>query len=341
MINYCTAGLFLLLVGVTLTTAGPHNNLQHLLLFLPDEEELPAFVVPERDSKRSPREARPESFADYFRKLQLVQSELTKNASVGEDEIAEVFKRHGLATGNETEGNTTSTNTTSPDATNITTTINTTTTTINTTTTYNAEAIITEGKTNETLVNSNTTKTKGDNNTAEGLKKHSVFTRNISGDDISKDAVTDSQGLRNGSSDVSGVSTTTTKPEEMNKNILKNNNTTSGTKNKSTGFPYAGKKQITKTTESAKTGASTEGFKNDYLNTANPTTEIPNMNTTVAENVTTTVPSTTMKYRSESWWGVSRKSKYSHYKAMQAAGLLEGAMSKEKSGILNRRRRLE
>ncbi|XP_069702410.1 mucin-5AC-like [Periplaneta americana] len=331
MINYCTAGLFILLVDIAVISAGPHNNLQHLRLFLPDEDDLTAFDAPEQDSKRSPREARPESFGDYFRKLQLVQSELTKNASVGEAAIAEVFKRHGLATGNETENITSSTN-----ATNF--------TTVATPTSPTTTAtIIIDPKRNESFVNSNTTNAKNANVTSEGLKKHTVVTRNISGDDNLKDVVIDNQEPRNGSCEASDVSNITSTTDEMSKDILKHTNATFGAKNKNVGFPLkdTSKKQITKTTETPQINAENEGFKKNCQNAVNPTTEIPNVNITAAENVTTTAPSTTTMYRSDSWWGVSRKRKHSHYKTMKAASLLEEAMLKGKSGVLNRKRRLK
>lgn len=94
--SWFTAGGLLLLVCFSISNALPPNSFHRLLdLIIPEEEylELPRRVV---------REANPESFSDYFRKLQLAQSELQKNASVGEEEIEKVFKNHGLDVGNET-----------------------------------------------------------------------------------------------------------------------------------------------------------------------------------------------------------------------------------------------
>ncbi|PSN34340.1 hypothetical protein C0J52_25483 [Blattella germanica] len=94
--SWFTAGLLLLLAGASVSVALSPNNFHRLLdLLVPEDEDLEA-------SRRSVRAANPESFADYFRKLQLAQSELSKNASVGEAEIEKVFKSHGLETGNDT-----------------------------------------------------------------------------------------------------------------------------------------------------------------------------------------------------------------------------------------------
>ena len=90
--------MLVLLVGLSIGLALPSSSFQRLL----DLTGLESDDDYEDAVRRSVREANPESFSDYFRKLQLAQSELQKNASVGEEEIEKVFKNHGLDTGNET-----------------------------------------------------------------------------------------------------------------------------------------------------------------------------------------------------------------------------------------------
>ncbi|KAJ9587459.1 hypothetical protein L9F63_028288, partial [Diploptera punctata] len=94
--TWFVAGVFLLLASFDIINGLPPNTFHRLLdLTVPEDEYL-------ESPRRSVREANPESFSDYFKKLQLAQSELQKNASVGEEEIEKVFKNHGLDVGNET-----------------------------------------------------------------------------------------------------------------------------------------------------------------------------------------------------------------------------------------------